>query len=134
MKKLLVLLFVSALIYSCGDNSGEKKADENKPADTVTKGPEPPAGAVVGEKGLELIGSNDCMTCHELDKKKIGPAYTEVAKKYENTDANVDTLVSKIKHGGSGNWGQVPMTPHPDLAEADAKEMVKYILSLKNQQ
>jgi cytochrome c len=133
MKKLLSILFVSALIYSCGENGGEKKADEPKPVDTTATPAPPAAGAdMANQKGLELIGASDCMTCHELDKKKIGPAYSEVAKKYEATDAIIDTLVSKVKHGGSGNWGNIPMTPHPDLPEADAKEMVKYILSLKN--
>lgn len=133
MKKLLAVLFVSALIYSCGDEGGEKKADETKPADT-TAAPAPPAAGGTGianEKGLELIGASDCMTCHALDRKVIGPAYVDVAKKYENTDAVIDTLVSKIKKGGMGNWGNIPMTPHPDLSDADAREMVKYIMSLK---
>ena len=73
------------------------------------------------------------MTCHAIDRKVIGPSYIDVSKKYDSTEAVIDTLVSKIKHGGKGNWGEVMMTPHPDLPDADAKEMVKYILSLKNQ-
>lgn len=130
MKKLLAILFVSALIYSCGDNAGETKTDETKAADTTPATPAPDATAS-NDKGLELIGGSDCMACHSIDNKIIGPAYREVAAKYENTEANIDSLVSKIKHGGSGNWGNAMMTPHPDLADADAKEMVKYILSLK---
>lgn len=137
MNKVLFIfiLFASALIYSCGDTGSEKKADESKPADTVNPSTTPPPSdgqpTVANQKGLELIGASDCMTCHALDKKLIGPAYVDVAKKYENTDAVIDTLVSKIKHGGMGNWGNIPMTPHADLSDADAKEMVKYILSLK---
>ena len=83
------------------------------------------------DRGLELIGASDCTTCHQIDKKAIGPAYVDVAAKYENTPAVVDTLVSKIINGGSGNWGQIAMSPHPQLPEADVREMVKYILSLK---
>lgn len=135
MKKLLVILFASALIYSCGNDENKNKTEEPKPADTVATVPAPsPDGgaATASEKGLELIGASDCMTCHALDKKIIGPAYIDVAKKYEPTPSVIDTLVVKILKGGTGNWGNIPMTPHPDLPEADAKEMVKYILSLKN--
>lgn len=129
MKKLLAILFVSAVIYSCGDNA-ETKKEETKTVDTVPATPAPDATAST-DKGLELIGGSDCMACHSIDNKIIGPAYKDVAAKYENTQANIDSLASKIKHGGSGNWGNAMMTPHPDLADADAKEMVKYILSLK---
>jgi len=128
MKKLLAILFASALIYSCGDGA-DKPAGETK-TDTVPTTPAPDATAS-NDKGLELIGSSDCMACHSIDNKIIGPAYKDVAAKYEATDANIDSLVAKIKKGGSGNWGNAMMTPHPDLPDADAKEMVKYILSLK---
>lgn len=122
------------MIYSCGSNEASK-ADQAKAADTAKPTtPIPEAGTVSAsdEKGLELIGSNDCTTCHAIDHKIIGPAYLDVSKKYTESDALVDSLVLKVKNGGSGNWGSIPMTPHPDLSEADAKTMVKYILSLKN--
>lgn len=136
MKKLLAMLFAAAIIYSCGDGDKKNEPGETKPADTaVTTAPAPSTTDVAAdnEKALTLIGSSDCMTCHAIDRKVIGPAYKDVANKYENTPANVDTLVSKIIHGGSGNWGNLVMTPHPDLPVEDAKTMVKYILSLKNQ-
>lgn len=134
MKKLLAILLAGSVLYACGSNEGEKKPEETKPAETETPTtPAPDANATASnEKGLELIGGSDCMACHAIDRKVIGPAYKEVANKYPNNDATVDTLVSKIKKGGMGNWGSVPMTPHPDLTDADAKEMVKYILSLKD--
>ena len=135
MKRILAILLAGTVIYSCGNNEGEKKADDTKPADTVaTTTPAPDAGgaAAANEKGLELIGASDCTACHAIDRKIIGPAYKDVAAKYENTPANVDTLVAKVKKGGMGNWGNVPMTPHPDLPDADVKEMVQYILSLRN--
>ncbi len=128
MKKLLAILFASALIYSCGDNAETK--DGTEATETTPATPTPDATASY-DKGLELIGGSDCMACHAIDNKIIGPAYKDVAEKYENTEANIDTLVAKIKHGGTGNWGNIPMTPHPDLSDADAKEMVLYILSLK---
>lgn len=83
------------------------------------------------QKGLELIGKSDCLTCHKISDKLTGPAYKDVAAKYENTDANVSMLAEKIIKGGQGNWGAIPMTPHPLLSEADARQMVKYILLLK---
>lgn len=80
-------------------------------------------------KGQALIAASDCLTCHKLDKKLIGPAYQDVAKKY--TEADVAKLAAKVISGGGGNWGPTPMIPHSDLSTADATAMVKYILSLK---
>ena len=83
------------------------------------------------QKGLALVSTNDCLGCHKVSEKLTGPAYQDVANKYKNTDANVKMLAAKIISGGSGVWGDVPMTPHPALAEADAEQMVKYILLLR---
>lgn len=82
------------------------------------------------DKGKTLISKSDCLACHKDDVKLLGPAYVDVAKKYEPTDKNIDYLVNKIIKGGSGVWGEIPMSPHPNLPPADAKEMVQYILSL----
>ena len=81
--------------------------------------------------GLELIGNSDCTVCHKIEEKNIGPSYKEVAAKYKPTRATIDTLVKKIIEGGTGVWGQVPMTPHPGLSNADAQKMVQCILSMK---
>jgi cytochrome c len=137
MKKLLAMLFVAALAYSCGGGDENKNTtDENKPVDTSAAAAAPAegnAGGVDSEKALTLIGSSDCTTCHAIDKKVIGPAYKDVAKKYPNTPEVVDSLMHKVKKGGMGNWGNIPMTPHPDLPDEDIRTMVTYILSLKNQ-
>lgn len=137
MKKLLAMMFGAALIYSCGSNEGTKESDEAKPADTAAAATTQPApsdaAGVDKEKALTLIGSSDCTTCHAIDKKLIGPAYKDVAAKYEDTPATEDSLIAKVKKGGSGNWGNLVMTPHPDLPDEDIRVMVKYILSLKNQ-
>jgi cytochrome c len=134
MKKAFILLFATALIYSC-NSGGDAKKEETNTADT-SKAATPPAAdaGLPNEKGLELIGASDCTTCHAIDRKIIGPAYNDVAKKYASADASiVDTLVHKVKVGGVGVWGNIPMTPHPTVPDADIREMVKYILTLKNQ-
>jgi cytochrome c len=138
MKKLLAMLVAAAMIYSCGGGDKKSESEEPKAGDTAATTTEPapatPAtGGVDAEKALTLIGSNDCTTCHAIDRKVIGPAYKDVAKKYEDNQATEDSLVAKVKHGGSGNWGNIAMTPHPNLSDEDARLMVKYILSLKNQ-
>ena len=138
MKKLFAMMVTAVMIYSCG--SGDTKSESEGPtagdtaaATTTAPTPAPGATGVDAEKALTLIGSNDCTTCHGIDKKVIGPAYKDVAKKYEDNQATEDTLISKVKHGGSGNWGNIAMTPHPNLSDEDARIMIKYILSLKNQ-
>lgn len=143
MKKILILFAASAFIMSCGNNNANNNngegtssgaATDTAATTTTTDAGTPAAGATSdadADKGLNLIAQSDCLTCHKVEEKLVGPAYRDVAKKYENTPANVDSLASKIIHGGAGNWGQVPMTPHPQLAKEDAQTMVKYILSLK---
>lgn len=83
------------------------------------------------QQGLELIGSNDCVTCHQLEEKGIGPSFKEIARRFKPTEKTIQRLVAKIISGGSGSFGVVPMTPHPDLSKQDATEMVKFILSNK---
>lgn len=122
MKKLFILLAIAGTIYACGGSNTPAPANEEKKS---TGG-----DMIQNQKGLELIGASDCTTCHKISDKNIGPAYTEVAKKYENTEENISYLVKKIIEGGQGVWGEIPMTPHPDVSESDATEMVKYILSL----
>lgn len=83
------------------------------------------------EEGKNLIAKSDCMACHQIQAKVIGPAYQEVAAKYPATEANISKLADKIIKGGAGVWGQIPMSPHPSVPVADAKKMAAYILSLK---
>ena len=84
-------------------------------------------------KGLKFIEANDCKACHAKDKKSIGPAYVQIAKKYQGSKTAMETLTKKIIAGGSGVWGEVPMAGHPQLSTDDAAEMTKYILSLSNE-
>ena len=78
----------------------------------------------------ELAKKNNCLACHTVDKKVLGPAYKEIAAKYENDAATVDMLVDKVKNGGTGNWGQIPMPPNPMVSDEDAAALVEWILSL----
>ncbi|QMU29944.1 ThuA domain-containing protein [Adhaeribacter radiodurans] len=80
--------------------------------------------------GLRLMESSDCKACHSIDKKSIGPAYKQVALKYQNDNGATERLAKKVISGGKGVWGEVPMSAHPQLALNDATEMVKYVLSL----
>jgi cytochrome c len=75
-----------------------------------------------------LAKAKNCMTCHKLDAKLIGPAYKDVAAKYKASD--IPMLTKKVLEGGSGVWGQVPMAPNK-ITEAEAKKLVTWILSLK---
>ncbi len=74
---------------------------------------------------------SDCLGCHEVKEKNIGPTYVAIAEKYTPAKENNKYLTSKIIKRGKGVWGEIPMTPHPTVSQADAAEMVNYILSLK---
>jgi cytochrome c len=81
-------------------------------------------------KGKALMDKSDCNACHAVDNKIVGPSFKDIAKKYKSDKAAVAKLSEKIIKGGAGNWGEIPMAPHPQISTADAGEMVKYILSL----
>lgn len=81
-------------------------------------------------EGKDLIYNSDCKTCHNEQKKTVGPAYVKVAERYSTDEATIEELAGKVMKGGKGNWGEVPMNAHPDLQIDDAKKMVSYILSL----
>ncbi|WP_293760911.1 c-type cytochrome [uncultured Aquitalea sp.] len=80
---------------------------------------------------LQLAQKNNCLSCHAVDKKVVGPAYKDVAKKYASDKGAEAKLIAKVKAGGSGNWGPVPMPPNAQVSDADVKTLVKWILSLK---
>lgn len=99
----------------------------------LTKKPERAQTAQTASKSEMIAGlfaKSDCNTCHNQDVKTVGPAYKAIAERYENNDQNKNTLVAKVINGGAGNWGQIAMSPHPDLKREDAETMVSYILEL----
>jgi cytochrome c len=88
-------------------------------------------GAVNAQSAQDLLQKSGCTACHQNDKKVVGPAYNEVAAKYKGDAGAAAKLAGKVKSGGSGVWGPVPMPPHPQVSDADIKTMITYILSLK---
>ena len=78
-----------------------------------------------------LAKSKNCMACHAIDKKLVGPAYKDVAKKYAGDKTAADKLAAKVMKGGSGVWGAIPMPANPQVNEADAKKLAAWVLSLK---
>jgi cytochrome c len=88
-------------------------------------------GAVRADAGEELMKKSGCTACHAIDKKVVGPAYKEVAAKYRGNAGAAAMLAEKVKKGGSGVWGPVPMPPNSTVSDADIKTLVAYILALK---
>ncbi len=80
---------------------------------------------------LALATSKNCMACHAVDKKIVGPSYKDVAAKYKGDKSAVDKLATKIIKGGSGAWGAIPMPANPQVSEADAKKLASWILAQK---
>jgi cytochrome c len=146
MKKIFVILGISLALAACGGGSkpGEAEKSDSASASNQNAVAQQPNAAndtaankigtdnntgTSANKGEALMANSDCNTCHNAQSKIIGPALVDIAKKYKESD--IDMLADKVIKGGSGNWGTVPMTAHADLPVADAKEMVKYILSVK---
>ena len=79
----------------------------------------------------DLAQKKNCLACHAVDKKVVGPAYKDVAAKYAGQKDAVDKLTQKVLKGGSGVWGQIPMPANPQVSEAEAKQLVTWILGMK---
>lgn len=128
------MMALVGMTFACG--GGEKTAET-----TVEATPAAPAKEMTLEekyqddpiyiKGIEKIKASDCLSCHMVERKIVGPSYADVAAKYENTEENVTMLAQKVINGGVGAWGEIPMPPHLALSEDDAKDMIRYVLLLK---
>ena len=79
----------------------------------------------------ELAKKHNCFACHAVDKKLVGPSYKDVAAKYRDDKQAGAKLFDKVKKGGQGVWGQVPMPPNTQVPDSDVKSLVKWILSQK---
>lgn len=80
--------------------------------------------------GLALAQKNNCLACHAVDQKLVGPSYKEIAAKYKGDATAPDKLAAKVKAGGAGSFGQIPMPPNPQVSDADMKEIIAWILAL----
>ena len=87
------------------------------------------AGPVLAN--AELAQKKNCMACHAIDKKLVGPAYKDVAAKYAGDKTAADKLAEKIMKGGSGVWGPVPMPANTQVSAAEAKQLAQWVLTLK---
>ena len=122
MRIVLVFCFFT-LVYSCSNTTSPESTEED-----ITQHPD-------YQKGFDLVTSSKCSTCHLLEGRLTGPSFREIANKYgPATERTVADLSMKIIKGGMGNWGEIYMTPHPQVTEEDAKAMVRYVLLLKNTQ
>jgi cytochrome c len=79
----------------------------------------------------DLAKAKNCLACHAVSNKLVGPAYKDVAAKYAGQKGAEDKLVQKVMKGGSGVWGPVPMPANPQVSEAEARSLVKWVLSQK---
>jgi cytochrome c len=95
----------------------------------AAEAPAAEAPAAAGDQ-LSLATSSGCMACHQVENKVIGPAYKEVATKYKGDAAALDMLVAKVKSGGVGTWGQIPMPPNPQVSDENIRAIVTWVLSL----
>ncbi len=87
-------------------------------------------GSNIAAADEALAKKSACMSCHQLERKVVGPAYKDIAKKYKGDAKAAEHLVHVIKKGGKGVWGPVPMPPHPQVSDADAKKLADWVLSL----
>lgn len=136
MKKFLLITAFGFLFFSCAKKETSSIPDLSNVTAELSAAPSNNPVAETTKKegdknlpGYALITGSDCLSCHKDNEKLVGPSYAEVAAKYSEKD--LELLADKIVNGGSGNWGQVPMAPHPNISKEDAKKMVEYILSLK---
>jgi len=128
----LGLLLLSAWVVSCGSAVTRR---------AVAEGPAPHRADGLTElavrddqtalRGMAKIQENDCASCHALEPKSVGPSYAAIAEKYAPTDAVVKMLAERVISGSVGTWGEIPMTPHPELSAEDAELMVKFVFTLK---
>ncbi len=77
-----------------------------------------------------LAKKHNCLACHSIDKKGVGPAYKEIAKKYKGQAGIEAKLADKVKKGGAGVWGQIPMPPNAAVPDSDIKKLVEWILKM----
>ncbi len=137
MKKFLLPVAFFGMLVACNSGSDSTAETTTTSTDTVAVAPTPAPTDFTSDpnyqKGLEIEAKSDCATCHKLNERLVGPSFKEIANKYAGADqAMIDSLAGKVINGGSGVWGQLPMTPHPALSKEDAVTVVKYVLLLKD--
>ena len=87
--------------------------------------------SAMAQSGDDLLKKHGCNACHALDARLVGPSFKAVAEKYRGDAGAATRLAAKVKSGGAGVWGQMPMPPNGQVPDAELKQMVAYVLSLK---
>ena len=128
---LLVMSFILLPLSAVAKE--DAKAAAAKPAKAAAKkSAKSDKAPKLDMKAIEAaMKKSDCFACHSVQRKVVGPAYIEIAKKYKDDKETVTKLVAKVKGGGQGVWGAVPMTPHPTLKDEDVVAMVRWVLAQK---
>lgn len=90
-----------------------------------------PAFAQSADVAMDLAKKNGCLACHGLDTKLVGPSWRDVGKRYAGVADVEAKLVTKVRKGGKGVWGEVPMPPNVTVKDADVRTLVQYVLTLK---
>jgi cytochrome c len=88
-------------------------------------------GITIAQADQNLATKNQCMACHAMDKKLVGPSYRDVAQRYAGNAQALDVLTRSIKTGGQGKWGAIPMPAQTKLSDDDARKLAAWILSVK---
>jgi cytochrome c len=124
-KFFTICIFAGSMLAGCG-GSAERK--EERAGYDITEETD-------YKKGIALVAENRCLACHHVSDRLTGPAYRAIADKYAGyPDSIISHLAGRVIRGGNGVWGEVYMTPHPQVSKKDAETMVKYILLLKSSQ
>lgn len=87
-----------------------------------------PEAAPAQDRTQQLLTANACIACHHIEQRLVGPSFREVAGKFSGVPGAAATLARKIKEGGTGNWGNVPMPPHPQISDAELDQIVSWVL------
>jgi len=131
--KLIWVIITLVAFTSCRSGTGKTTASDSANATQAIINSGGDGSDTSGTNtGARLIATNDCLGCHEIDKKNTGPSYRQIANTYELNQGNLENLAGKIITGGKGLWGNAAMTPHPALTFEEAEKMCYYILSLRN--
>ncbi len=83
------------------------------------------------DKGLALAKGKVCLGCHQIDSKRVGPAFQQIAQRHADAQGSLDYLANAIRQGGRGRWGAVPMPAQPQVSESESRQLAHWILTLK---
>jgi cytochrome c len=135
---LILVFFICCVLLAACKNKSEENGQAFTP--TMTKdyirpipGENDSLRLEVVQKGEVLIAYSDCYQCHSLEKRAKGPSFQDIARRYPVNNVYMDLLAHKIINGSTGSWGNPVMDPHPRIPMEDAKTMVAFILSLKEE-